>query len=127
AITWRTPVRRDRGSRADDRYVRGWRPPRGWGTPTLYRHLLQPAPATLSVIFHSLDFVIFFIATVAIYWQLPRRGQNLLLLIASYFFYGYVHPWFLILIAASTIVDYATARGMEQWPERKRVFMGLSI
>ena len=79
------------------------------------------------MIFHSLDFVIFFIAVVAIYWRLPHRWQNILLLVASYFFYGYVHPWFLILIASSTVIDYLSARGMERWPERKRAFMGLSI
>jgi D-alanyl-lipoteichoic acid acyltransferase DltB (MBOAT superfamily) len=79
------------------------------------------------VIFHSLDFVVFFVLVVAIYWRLGHRGQNILLLVSSYFFYGYVHPWFLILIAASTVIDYGSARGMERWPERKRVFMGLSI
>ena len=56
------------------------------------------------MIFHSLDFLAFFVAFVAIYWMLPQRGQNVLLFVGSYFFYGYVHPWFLILIAASTIV-----------------------
>jgi alginate O-acetyltransferase complex protein AlgI len=79
------------------------------------------------VIFHSLDFVVFFALVVAIYWRLGHRGQNLLLLGASYFFYGYIHPWFLILIAASTVVDYLSARGMERWPERRRWFMGASI
>ena len=79
------------------------------------------------MIFHSLDFVVFFVLVVAVYWRLGHRGQNILLLVSSYFFYGYVHPWFLILIGASTVIDYASARGMERWPERKRVFMGLSI
>ena len=79
------------------------------------------------MIFHSLDFVIFFIAIVAVYWLLPRRSQNVLLLVASYFFYGYVHPWFLILIAASTVVDYCAARGMEMWPIHRKRFVWLSI
>jgi D-alanyl-lipoteichoic acid acyltransferase DltB (MBOAT superfamily) len=79
------------------------------------------------VIFHSLDFVVFFIVVTALYWRLPHRGQNVLLLGASYFFYGYVHPWFLILIASSTVIDYLSARGMERWPERRRVFMAISI
>jgi len=79
------------------------------------------------VIFHSLDFVFFFVATVAIYWTLPQRGQNVLLLGASYFFYGYVHPWFLILIASSTLVDYCAARSMEAWPQRRRQFLLLSV
>jgi D-alanyl-lipoteichoic acid acyltransferase DltB (MBOAT superfamily) len=79
------------------------------------------------VIFHSLDFVIFFIAVTAAYWCLPQRGQNVLLLAASYVFYGYVHPWFLILIALSTTIDYCAARGMEAWPARKKRFLWLSI
>ena len=36
-----------------------------------------------SVIFHSLDFVVFFLVFTAIYWRLPHRGQNLLLLAAA--------------------------------------------
>jgi len=49
------------------------------------------------------------------------------LLGASYFFYGYVHPWFLILIASSTLVDYCAARSMEAWPERRRQLLLLSV
>jgi alginate O-acetyltransferase complex protein AlgI len=79
------------------------------------------------VIFHSLDFVLFFIVVTAAYWRLPHRGQNVLLLVASYFFYGYVHPWFLILIASSTVIDYLAARGMERHSERRRLFMAVSI
>ena len=79
------------------------------------------------MIFHSLDFLFFFVTTVAIYWRLPHRWQNVFLLGASYFFYGYVHPWFLILIASSTVVDYSAARAMEAWPTRRRRFLTLSI
>ena len=79
------------------------------------------------MIFHSLDFVLFLVVVVAVYWRLPHRWQNVLLLFASYFFYGYVHPWFLILIASSTVIDYLSARGMERWPERRRVCMAVSI
>jgi alginate O-acetyltransferase complex protein AlgI len=79
------------------------------------------------VIFHSLDFVVFFVVVVALYWRLGHRWQNVLLLVASYMFYGYVHPWFLILIATSTTIDYLSARGMERWVERKRTFMAISI
>jgi D-alanyl-lipoteichoic acid acyltransferase DltB (MBOAT superfamily) len=79
------------------------------------------------VIFHSLDFIVFFVVTVAIYWALPQRGQNVLLLVASYFFYGFVHPWFLALIASSTVIDYCAARGMEAWPQHRLRFLWLSI
>jgi alginate O-acetyltransferase complex protein AlgI len=79
------------------------------------------------VIFTSLDFVIFFLLLVAAYWTLPRRGQNVLLLGASYVFYGWVHPWFLALIAATTAVDYGAARGMDRWPGRRKAFLGLAL
>jgi alginate O-acetyltransferase complex protein AlgI len=79
------------------------------------------------VIFHSLDFVAFFVAVVALYWRLPQRGQNVLLLVASYVFYGYIHPWFLILIATSTTIDYVAARGMETWPQYRKRFLALSV
>ena len=79
------------------------------------------------MIFHSLDFLVFFLLVVAAYWGLGHRAQNVLLLAASYFFYGYVHPWFLILIATSTVIDYASARGMERRPDRRRWFMAASI
>ena len=79
------------------------------------------------MIFHSLDFVVFFLAFVAIYWRLPHRAQNVFLFAGSYFFYGYVHPWFLILIATSTTIDYVSARGMEARPDWKKRFLWLSV
>lgn len=79
------------------------------------------------MIFHSIDFVLFFLLVTAAYWRMPQRGQNVLLLVSSYVFYGYVHPWFLILIGTSTVIDYGAARGMEAWPERRTRFLWVSI
>jgi D-alanyl-lipoteichoic acid acyltransferase DltB (MBOAT superfamily) len=79
------------------------------------------------VIFHSLDFFAFFLVTLAAYWLLPARAQNILLLIASYVFYGWVHPWWPVLLFATTFVDYWAARGMTVMPERRKLFLWLSI
>jgi alginate O-acetyltransferase complex protein AlgI len=79
------------------------------------------------VIFHSLDFVAFFVVFTTIYWRLGRRGQNALIVLGSYLFYGYVHPWFVTLVVATTVVDYWAARGMEHWPTRRRLMLALSI
>ena len=79
------------------------------------------------MIFHSLDFVLFFLIFTAIYWWLPHRPQTIFLFAGSYFFYGYIHPWFLILIATSTVIDYCAARGMEARPQHRRAFLWLSI
>ena len=79
------------------------------------------------MIFHSLDFAIFFVVLVAAYWALPRRGQNILLLAGSYVFYGWVHPWFLVLIAVTTLVDYGAALGMDLRPARRKTFLWLAL
>jgi D-alanyl-lipoteichoic acid acyltransferase DltB (MBOAT superfamily) len=79
------------------------------------------------VIFHSLDFAIFFVVLTAAYWALPRRGQNLLLLGGSYVFYGWVHPWFVALIAFTTAVDYGAALGMDLRPSRRKALLWLAI
>ena len=67
------------------------------------------------MLFNSLEFLLFLPFVFATYWILnlwthrPRglQAQNLLLLIASYVFYGWWDWRFLSLIAFSTIVDYA--------------------
>jgi alginate O-acetyltransferase complex protein AlgI len=79
------------------------------------------------VIFHSLDFVAFLLITLAAYWLLARRAQNMLLLVASYVFYGWVHPWWPVLLFATTFVDYWAARGMARAPERRQLWLWLSI
>lgn len=79
------------------------------------------------MIFHSLEFLVFFAVTLAVYWSMPLRGQNLLLLFASYVFYGWVHPWFLWLILATTFIDYWSARRMTEQPSQKKAWLWLSI
>jgi D-alanyl-lipoteichoic acid acyltransferase DltB (MBOAT superfamily) len=79
------------------------------------------------MIFHSIDFLVFFIVVLAVYWRLPHRGQQLWLLGSSYLFYGYIHPWFLIPLVASTIVDYWSARWMEDHPARRKLGLVLTL
>jgi D-alanyl-lipoteichoic acid acyltransferase DltB (MBOAT superfamily) len=79
------------------------------------------------MIFHSLTYLVFLAVVLALYWSLPRRGQNLMLILASYIFYGWEHPWFLLPLWASTVVDYSCALGMERFPQQRRVFLVTSI
>jgi D-alanyl-lipoteichoic acid acyltransferase DltB (MBOAT superfamily) len=79
------------------------------------------------VIFHSLDFFAFFLITLAAYWLLPLRAQNVLLFVASYVFYGWVHPWWPVLLFATTFIDYWAARGIVESPARKKLWLWLSI
>ena len=61
------------------------------------------------MLFNSLAFLIFFPTVFILYWSIPNnkiKTQNVLLLIASYVFYGWWDWRFLSLIAFSTVVDY---------------------
>lgn len=79
------------------------------------------------MIFHSLDFIAFFFVTLAAYWALPMRAQNVLLLVASYVFYGWVHPWWPILLFGTTFVDYWSARRMTEQPGQRTAWLWISI
>jgi alginate O-acetyltransferase complex protein AlgI len=58
------------------------------------------------MVFNSLIFLVFFLVVYALYRVLPHRGQNVLLLVSSYFFYGWWDWRFLSLILISTTIDY---------------------
>jgi alginate O-acetyltransferase complex protein AlgI len=79
------------------------------------------------MIFHSLTYLVFLALVLALYWSLPRRAQNLMLICASYVFYGWEHPWFLLPLWASTLVDYGCALGMDAFPRQRRLFLITSI
>lgn len=77
--------------------------------------------------FQTLEFFVFFLITLAAYWSLPHRAQNVLLLAASYVFYGWVHPWWPILLFATTFIDYWSARNIADHPDEKKRWLWLSI
>jgi alginate O-acetyltransferase complex protein AlgI len=79
------------------------------------------------MIFHSLSFVAFFLITVTIYWRLSHRAQNVFLLGASYVFYGWIHPWFVLVMLASTTVDFWAGRRMEDDPANKKRYLAASV
>ena len=69
------------------------------------------------MLFNSLEFGLFLPLVFAIYWLLnnkPREIQNLFLVGASYFFYGWWDWRFLFLILMSTLVDYFIGQQIEK-------------
>lgn len=68
------------------------------------------SPRVIALAFNSYLFWIFFAAVMALYRLLPHRGQNRMLLVASYVFYGAWDARFLLLILISTLVDFHVAR-----------------
>lgn len=68
----------------------------------------EPAPHPM--LFTSWIFLLFVPVVLALYYLLPRRWRMLLLLVSSYVFYGWWNPKLLLLILASTAVDFECAR-----------------
>lgn len=61
------------------------------------------------MLFNSLAFLLFFPLVFAIYWLLNKKyhqAQNILILVASYFFYGWWSWKLTFLLLASTLLDY---------------------
>jgi len=70
--------------------------------------------------FNSLAYILYLPVVVLVYWMLPFRLQNWFLLAASYFFLGFIHPWFVALISAISAINYLAALVMKRWPHRKK-------
>ncbi len=81
------------------------------------------------MLFNSYVFWLFFLLVAAAYWRLPHRGQNRLLLAASYVFYGWWDWRFLSLIVVSTLVDFGVARRLTAVaaPRRRRLWLLVSV
>lgn len=81
------------------------------------------------MLFNSLTFVAFFCIVYSLYLLLQHRPQNLLLLVASYVFYGWWDWRFLSLVFISTVVDYACAHIIYRAdrPGTKRLLISISV
>lgn len=80
------------------------------------------------MIFTELRFLGFFLLVFALHWTLPtRRARQLLLLAASYTFYGAWDVRFLSLIILSTCADFAAARLIARSDDDRRRTAILSV
>ncbi|MCH7727082.1 MAG: MBOAT family protein, partial [Planctomycetes bacterium] len=63
------------------------------------------------MVFTSHIFLFYFLPfALLVYYLLPFRFRNVFLTLASYLFYGWWMPWFVLLMMTSTVVDYFCAR-----------------
>ena len=79
--------------------------------------------------FVQMEFVWFYLAIFVLYWSFAssRKIQNVLLAVGSAVFYGWIHPWFLILLYSSAVLDYSCGLAMQKYPGRKAWFVAASI
>jgi len=82
------------------------------------------------MLFNSIDFAIFLPIVFILYWFVTNRNlklQNLLIVVASYVFYGWWDWRFLSLIVFSSLVDYFIGIGLlKQENQRKRKLLLLT-
>src|SRR5512143_531164 len=75
----------------------------------------QPTHRRAPVTFDSLSFLAFLVLIYAVYWCVRTwRVRKMLLLGASYLFYGAWNPFFVLLIVATTGFDWLAGRWMER-------------
>ncbi len=84
------------------------------------------------MLFNSIDFAIFLPIVFALYWLIPSRlykYQNILILLASYVFYGWWDYRFLALILFSTLVDFSLGKLIYQETSvlKRKLYLILSL
>ncbi|MFH2202131.1 MAG: MBOAT family O-acyltransferase [Elusimicrobiota bacterium] len=79
--------------------------------------------------FNSIAFFIFLPTVVLVNFSLPQRARWIFLLLASYFFYMYWEPAYLLLIVISTLIDYSAGimLGKAESKNTRRSLLILSI
>lgn len=78
--------------------------------------------------FASLTFLYFFLpAVLAGYYVLPHRWRNGFLLLANLVFYAWGEPSFLIVILATTVINFYAAKRMQKNPDYKKTWAILAI
>ena len=75
------------------------------------------------MLFNSIDFAIFLPVVFLIYWGITYKSikvQNVLIILASYTFYGWRDWRFLFLIALSTTVDFLVGIALDRQDSKKK-------
>ena len=80
------------------------------------------------MVFTSHIFVFYFLPLVLLLYYLLPKGRNVFLLCASYAFYGWWDPWFVLLMLFATAVNYACGEVISRAQVgSKRRFLGVLV
>ncbi len=63
------------------------------------------------MLFNTLQFIIFIILVLYIYYKIPQVAKWIWLLVASCFFYAVLAPYYLLLLILIIVIDYTTGIG----------------
>jgi len=79
------------------------------------------------MLFNTFPFLLFFIIVFILYWNMPKKFQWIVLLLASYYFYASWKPAYLGIILATTLINYRLALSIEKSKTHKKQFLILAL
>ncbi len=80
------------------------------------------------MLFASLSFLSLFLPILCIaYFFVKTKWHNLLLLVASFFFYAWGEPTYLVIMLFTVISNYFFAIAIEKWEAQKKIILFLAI
>jgi alginate O-acetyltransferase complex protein AlgI len=81
------------------------------------------------MLFHTWVFFVFFLIVYPVYLLVRHnnRWMNIWLMIASYTFYGWWNPWYLLLLFGTSAIDYLMVVLMERRQSTRRLWLIISL
>lgn len=83
------------------------------------------------MVFSSLAFLYYFLPIVLLlYFVLPNKARNMLILISGLFFYAWGEPKYIFIMILSTAIDYTAGRLMDYFdksPKKRTAFLLVSV
>src|SRR4051795_13513445 len=81
------------------------------------------------MLFHTWVFLVFFLIVYPVYLlvRTNNRLMNLWLMIASYTFYGWWNPWYLLLLFGTSAIDYWMVLLMERRQSTRKLWLIISL
>ena len=79
------------------------------------------------MLFNSLSYLLFFPTVCIIYWMLPNKLRNTMLLLASYYFYMSWEPYYALLIVFTSVTTWGCAILTDRSGEHKRKYIMLCL
>ena len=81
------------------------------------------------MLFHTWVFFVFFLIVYPVYLLVRRNNRlmNLWLMLASYTFYGWWNPWYLLLLFGTSAIDYLMVVLMERKQSTRKLWLVISL
>ena len=83
------------------------------------------------MVFSSITFLYFFLPLVLlVYFSVPMKGKNIVLLVSGLIFYAWGEPFYVIIMVISTAIDYTAGRLIDKYDDdqkKRMIFLIISV